>query len=573
MPQTISILCIDDEPLFLDAFKSRLEQEPDLSVTVTSTGSEALDLLNQQYFDVIISDYSMPDMDGLSLLREIRARGGQSIFVVATAKTLAHIAKEALNTGADYYLQKGADMANEVSRLIDFVRTRVPQKNAEYEMIAWARFYNSIVDNCDLLICRIKPDGAITFVNDPSVHFFKKPYRQLVQENLFSFIPEGEREEIRTHIASLTPDKPDCLLLHHIITGSGELLAFEMGYHVFYSSQGELQEFQVTGRDPEKLVKIGGTGVPRPAAGQPVPAQRTKKAEWSELVTTLQSLDVPVFAVDLTGTVIAWSAKLAELTGYSPAAMIGKGNREYGIPFYGTPHAMLVDHVIRQAGVIQGGDLPPMKKSGDMFIGAREQVKIRGMPMIMIGKCSPVYDSAGKLIAAVEAVTVSEVAVTVPKAAAPVPESEGYIGGISSLTLKVAGDGMGGAIAGAIGSSDGGYGVYATNKRIFVIRNPDLDISSSKNVQFGAFIMDEFFGRGADTRQKTLGELENTRVFEAERDEIEKIVLKRPVLLSGFMEITKKGMPPFRLYIDHKKTFAYIENMVRSFAPGVISTE
>ncbi|MGB8309037.1 MAG: response regulator, partial [Methanoregula sp.] len=153
MPQTISLLCIDDEPLFLDAFKARLEQEKDLVVTTALSAADALDLLNRQYFDVIISDYAMPEMDGLSLLKEIRARGGQSIFIMATAKRLAHIARDALNTGADYYLQKGADMANEVARLIDFIRIRVPQKNAEYELISWARFYNSIVDNGAELIC------------------------------------------------------------------------------------------------------------------------------------------------------------------------------------------------------------------------------------------------------------------------------------------------------------------------------------------------------------------------------------------------------------------------------------
>ncbi|MFA7695046.1 MAG: response regulator, partial [Methanoregula sp.] len=217
MPQTIAILCIDDENLFLDAFRARLEQETDLAVTTASTTDEALDLLNEQYFDVIISDYAMPDMDGLSLLKEIRARGGQSIFVVATAKRLAHIAKDALNTGADYYLQKGADMANEVSRLIDFIRTRVPQKNAEFELVAWARFYNSIVDNGPELICRIKPDGALTFVNEPCVHLFKKPYRQLVQENFFDYVPGSERQEILSYIQALSPENPDCLLLHTVL--------------------------------------------------------------------------------------------------------------------------------------------------------------------------------------------------------------------------------------------------------------------------------------------------------------------------------------------------------------------
>jgi len=125
---TISILCVDDEPLFLDAFVQKLERQPGLTVTSASTVSEALDFINTKYFDVIISDYAMPDMDGLSMLQEIRARGCQSIFIVVTAKRLAHIAIDALNCGADYYFQKGTDSAQEITKLVDFIRKSVPER-------------------------------------------------------------------------------------------------------------------------------------------------------------------------------------------------------------------------------------------------------------------------------------------------------------------------------------------------------------------------------------------------------------------------------------------------------------
>jgi CheY-like chemotaxis protein len=573
MPQTLSILCIDDEPLFLDAFRARLEQEKDFAVTPASTTLEALELLNRQYFDVIISDYSMPDMDGLALLREIRARGGQSIFIVATAKRLAHIAKDALNTGADYYLQKGADMANEVSRLIDFVRTRVPQKNAEFELIAWARFYNSVVDSGAEFICRIKPDGALSFVNEPCVHLFKKSYRQLVQENFFTYVPESERPEILACLRELDPEKPDCLLLHHVIAGDGRSITLEWGYHVLFSPQGSVQEYQVTGRDSSGLIRIGttkteGDGVPSDATGSSKETPEEKPAELGELIATLQSLDAPVFAVDKYGVIIAWSPKLAELTGVDTGAMIGKGNREYAVPFYGKPAPMLIDHVITPPGSDGDVDLPATKKVGDTFVGERVRVTVRGKPMYLWGKCSPVYDATGRLIAAIEAIAVSE-----PQEETGSAGSEEYLGGISSLTLKVSGQGVGGSIAGAIGSSSGGYGVYATTRRLFIIRNPELDASSSQGVQFSTFLLDELFGNTVDTRQKSLGELENSRIFEVEKGELEKINLKKPVLLSGYLEFVKRGGTSFRVYIDHKKAYTYIENMMKMFAPEFLHLE
>jgi hypothetical protein len=248
--------------------------------------------------------------------------------------------------------------------------------------------------------------------------------------------------------------------------------------------------------------------------------------------------------------------------------MIGKGNREYAVPFYGRPGPMLIDHVITPPMSGEDADLPATKKAGDTLVGERVLVTIKGKPMYLWAKCSPVYDAAGRLIAAIEAIAVSE-----PQEEPEGAGSEEYLGGLSSLTLKVSGEGVGGAIAGAIGSSAGGYGVYATTRRLFVIRNPELDASAAQGVQFGTFLMDELFGNAVDTRQKSLGELENSRIFEVEKGEIEKITLKKPVLLSGYLEISKKGGSSFRVYIDHKKAYTYIENMMKLFAPDFLHFE
>jgi len=576
MPQTISLLCIDDEPLFLDAFKARLEQEKDLLVTTSISASDALDLLNRQYFDVIIADFSMPDMDGIALLKEIRARGGQSIFVMATAKRLAHIARDALNTGADYYLQKGADMAGEVDRLIDFIRVRVPQKNAEYELMAGARFYNSIVDSGPELISRVKPDGLFSYVNEPCVHLFKKPYRQLVKENFFAFIPDSERAEIFSRIQGLSFDKPDCLLQHHIIAGDGRSVLLEWSYHGFFTQAGTIQEYQITGRDTSHLVRIGGSS-PAETTVYPVAPSSQPAAElppehpddWGDMMATLQSLDAPVFAVDTRGMIIAWSAKLAQLTGVPAVEMIGKAGQEYAVPFYGKPGPMLIDHIIRPLGSTPGGNIPVAKRVGDTYIGEKERVSIRGRPMILQGKCSPVQDAAGQLIAAIEAITVTGI-----NEMAGNTKAEEYLGGISSLTLKIVGDGVGRSLAGAIGSSTGGYGIYATTRRIFVIRNPDLDVTAPQaGVQFGTFLMDELFGTSSDTNQKAIGELENLSVFSAERGELARAVLKKPVLLSGYLDLKKTDGTSFRLYIDHKRSYTYIENLLKMFCPDILGFE
>lgn len=565
MSQAISLLCIDDEPLFLDVFKTRLEQEPDLAVTTAATATDALDLLNRQYFDAIIADYSMPDMDGLSLLREVRSRGGQSVFVVATAKRLAHIARDALNTGADYYLQKGADMADEVPRLIDFLRTRIPQKNAEFELVSWARFYNSVVDNSAELICRIRPGGEITFVNEPFVHLFKKPYRQLVQENFFNYVPAAEREEILGCLRALSPELPDCLLLHHVLAGEGQVATLEWSYHAFFSAEGEPQEYQLGGRDVSSLRKIGA-GEKIPAAYIPATESVVKNAELSELVATLQSLEAPVFAVDENGVILAWSKKLVELTGIAAADMVGKGGQEYGVPFYGKCAPMLVDNVLPSSSGTKNEGRPVAKREGETLIGEMEQVTIKGKTVFMGSKCSPVYDNADRLLAVVEVIMIGE-----PRTDQNAAET--YLGGFASPTLKAAGDDTGHTLAGTIGSAGADYGLYATTRRVFVLRSPTHDANALKDPRFGTVLMDKLFGTAEDTREKTIGELENSCMFAAAKEEIASIVLKWPTLISGYLLIQKKDRASFRFYLDNKKTFARIDELMKKFAPDLIRYE
>ena len=229
---------------------------------------------------------------------------------------------------------------------------------------------------------------------------------------------------------------------------------------------------------------------------------------------------------------------------------------------------MLIDHIFMHPGSPTAAQLPGIKKVGDTYIGEMERVTIRGRPMLLWGKGSPVYDGKGTLIAAIEVITVGE-----PQQGTNESGMEKYLGGISSITIKVSGEGMGGAIAGAIGSSTGGYGVYATDKRMFVVRNPDLDAEKSQGVQFGTFIMDELFGMTVDSRPKSIKELEAHKIFEAQKKDITRIDMKRPVLLSGYLSITLDKGGTFRVYVDHKKAFTHLEQLMQSFCPDKIQIE
>jgi CheY-like chemotaxis protein len=580
--EPVSILCVDDEPLFLDAFAQTLAKQPGFEITVASSAAIALEVTSSRYFDVIVADYAMPEMDGIALLKELRARGCQSLFVMITAKRLAHIAIDALNAGADYYLQKGADAGPEYTKLVGFIRQRVPERRSTSQMAEWGRFYQSVIDNQADLVFRTGPDGAFRYANEPTYAFFGRLHGDLMGANFFSLLPGDEREAVLARLGSLTPAAPVILMEHRVNGGDQKPALLQWSYRAIFTDAGAVAEYQVAGRMTAGLVRLGvsepaaavppATGAspvppplstPSPAPGPaPVPAADEEPPDWQGLVETIESLTNPVFAVDRNGVIIAWNPAIAELTGVPATAMIGKGGSAYAIPFYGKPVPMLIDRIIRPDSHPGTG----ITKIGDTFIGDVEHIAIRGKPMLLWGKGSPVHGQNGTLIAAIEAITVGE-----PQK--PAVGSEVYFGGISSITLKVSGEGLGGAIAGAIGSASGGYGIYATDHRIFVIRNPELSGENPQGVQFGTFMMDELFGTAVDTRERAVDELEKLAIWSAGKEEIAAIDLKKPVLLSGFVNMTTKNGGSFRVYVDHKKAYSHIEQLMKAFAPEVLKIE
>lgn len=104
------VLVVDDEESIRDLVRMLLEREGH-AVTDAPGGREALDLLRDRPFDLVLLDRSMPLMSGMEVLRAIRADGalaGTKVLMV-TAAGLMSDADEALSAGADDYLVKPLD--------------------------------------------------------------------------------------------------------------------------------------------------------------------------------------------------------------------------------------------------------------------------------------------------------------------------------------------------------------------------------------------------------------------------------------------------------------------------------
>jgi DNA-binding NtrC family response regulator len=105
MNRTGTILLVDDDPLVLSGFKEVLEREG-YQLTAVASGREALDHLEQQPYDVVLTDLVMPRVGGLEILRTAQAKDPNCIVIVVTGFASVRSAVDALRLGAHDYLIK-----------------------------------------------------------------------------------------------------------------------------------------------------------------------------------------------------------------------------------------------------------------------------------------------------------------------------------------------------------------------------------------------------------------------------------------------------------------------------------
>lgn len=114
-----NILLVDDEPAILNGLSQTISWAEYGFDTVASASSaaQALALLHEQTFDIILTDICMPDMDGLTLIQTVRTLYPSISCIILTAYSEFDYALKALRLGVDNFLLKPVNPAELISTL------------------------------------------------------------------------------------------------------------------------------------------------------------------------------------------------------------------------------------------------------------------------------------------------------------------------------------------------------------------------------------------------------------------------------------------------------------------------
>jgi PAS domain S-box-containing protein len=326
----ISVLYVDDEDTLLDIARLYLDKTGEFSVTTARSGQAALDLLATRQYDVVISDYQMPLMDGIELLKQVRALFPLLPFIIFTGRGREEIAIEAFENGADFYLQKGGAPKPQFKELAQKIKIAVGKRQAEDALLQSEEQFRALFENANdaIFLYEIQPEGTpgrYIKVNEVACRHLGYTCEELLtlspgfiesKEHL-PYIPGSSRKperEGRTTFEAIHRRKDGSEFPVEVSTQIFELQSRKMALSI--------------ARDITERKK----------------AELTIKQTGERLNAIINGSSIPQFVIDQHHNVVYWNRALEQYSGIRAAEVIGS-NKSWKA-FYNSERPVLADLLI-----------------------------------------------------------------------------------------------------------------------------------------------------------------------------------------------------------------------------------
>ncbi|MFH1417051.1 MAG: PAS domain S-box protein [Planctomycetota bacterium] len=182
------------------------------------------------------------------------------------------------------------------------------RKKIEEELRDGERRYQAIVEDQTELICRWRPDGTHTFVNEAYCRCFGKRSEELLGHGLMDLIPRQDHEKVQSHFAALNRENPVASHEHLVIADGGEIRLHQWTDRAIFDSDDNIVEYQSVGRDITERKRA------------------EEELRWSEerFRTVVEASKDAVIAIDADGAVFIFNAAAERMFGRSKKEMAGQ---------------------------------------------------------------------------------------------------------------------------------------------------------------------------------------------------------------------------------------------------------
>jgi len=195
MGPAFEVIVVGDPGAATAISESLSQADERLAAEAVPSASDALDRLAKREYDAVVSEYRLPDGDGLSLLESIREDQSSKLpFVMFTSESSEDVAISALNCGVDRYLRKRDGLESQVAELADAVRTEVEQYHAEKRY----RLLGDIIEQLDDPVMFQNLDGEFEIVNEAVADYADMSKSDLIGTDEYAFMDENAAETIES---------------------------------------------------------------------------------------------------------------------------------------------------------------------------------------------------------------------------------------------------------------------------------------------------------------------------------------------------------------------------------------
>ena len=396
------ILVVDNDLLILEFVKDLLEEKGH-EVRLAEDGLSALDILKTYIPDVIFIDLVMPNINGEQLCRIIQKMPVlKETYTVILSATIAEEVKDFNELSADALIVKGPfnQMATHVLAVIEQsdqnVSTAAPEKimgskgvykrEITKELISAKGHLETILGNISDGVLELTLEGRIIFANAAAVSLMGFSEEVLLGSKFSDLINEGDRKRFEDSLVGMDEGSRRVAL---------DTPLFINSRHVAL----DMVPIKVNGSSSVMVILDDITEV---LQAEEILKKEHQALEQQQLTQIIDFLPDATMVIDLEGKVIAWNRAIERMTGLEAREILGKGDYEYAIPFYGERRPVLIDLVGQWNKEIED-KYQYVKKIGESLISETCD------PMIKPGgflwhKASLLYDRAGEVMGAIESI-------------------------------------------------------------------------------------------------------------------------------------------------------------------------
>ncbi len=208
MESEVHVLHVDDEPGFAEMVAKFLRRADDrVAVTTARSADEGLDHLTEGEIDCVVSDYDMPEGDGLAFLERVRERDGDLPFVLFTGKGSEEIASEAISAGVTDYLQKvgGTD---QYAVLAQRITHAVERRRTEEQLESERRRFTRLTEHSTDVIVIVDEDLRFSYVSASVQPILGHRPEDLVGEEALPYVHPDDRHVAVTSLSEVI-DRPE----------------------------------------------------------------------------------------------------------------------------------------------------------------------------------------------------------------------------------------------------------------------------------------------------------------------------------------------------------------------------